>query len=190
MKKFVYILLILYSTSCNMSNTVSQDEKPIADKTQTANNKSLKTIASVPEKLTIIVLPPYDEIANAGISPNIQGYLEKEISKDSSVTLIKFPYKDLMNVPYYHVFDKKYCKPITDKVEADILVMTKLDLKERTGQMNFDQWTFKIRIYDVKNDRQKDSEITGTNMSESKIKELLKNKRQELIEEIKNYPQQ
>jgi hypothetical protein len=189
MRGIIYILLIVCLNSCNKSST-SQDKELTSDTTQTSIDTILTTTSPISEKLSIIVLPPYDEIANAGISPDIQDYLETEISKDSSVTLIKFPYKDLMNVPYHHVYDKKYCKPITDKVDADILVMTKLDLKERTGNMNSDQWTFKIRIYDVKNDRQKDSEITGANMSDSRIKEFLKSKRQELIEEIKNYPQQ
>lgn len=107
-----------------------------------------------PRKLSVIVLPPFDKIANEGISPDVQKYLEREISKDTSLNVIKFPYRALMNVPYQNVFDKKYCKPITDKVDADIIVMTKLELKVRTGQMTSDTWGVSFRIYNVRTDDQ------------------------------------
>src|SRR5687767_11194970 len=104
MNGLVYILLILCLTSCNKPNTTSHDEKVTTDSTLISNDTSLTTNRPIPKKLSIIVLPPYDEIANAGISPDIQDYLEREMLKDSSVTLIKFPYKELMNVPYHNVF--------------------------------------------------------------------------------------
>lgn len=190
MGRFVFILAILCLASCNKSDKLADNVKHTTDSTILTADTTAGVDLYAANELSIIILPSYDEIANAGISPNIQSYLEREISKDSSVTLIKFPYKDLMNIPYHNVYDKKYCKPILNKVEADIFVMTKLDINERTGHMSSDRWSFSIRIYDVKNDRQINSKIKGKGLSDNEISEMIKEKRQELIEEIKNYRQQ
>jgi hypothetical protein len=190
MERFVFILAILSLASCNKSDKLADDVENTADSTTLMSDTTAGVNLSAADELSIIILPPYDEVANAGISPNIQEYLEREISKDSSVTLIKFPYKDLMNVPYHNVYDKKYCKPILDNFDADIFVMSKLDINERTGHMSSDKWSFSIRIYDVKKDRQIDSKIKGKDLSQNGISEMVKLKIEELIEEIKNYRQQ
>ena len=187
MERFVYILLVLWLTSCHNSSNVTGDNVLTPDSIQTTSDTTTGIMIQSPlRKLSVIVLPPFDEIANAGISPSVQKYLETEISKDTSLTLIKFPYNDLMNVPYHNVFDKKYCKPITDKVDADIIIMTKLEQRERTGQMTSDKWSLSIRLYNVKKDNQVNSKITGDNLSDVEINKLLELRRQDLIAEIKN----
>jgi hypothetical protein len=187
MERFVYILLVLWLTSCHNSSNVTAENVLTTDSSQTTSDTTTETLTQGPlRKLSVIVLPPFDEIANEGISPSVQKYLETEISKDTSLTLIKFPYKDLMNVPYHNVFDKKYCKPITDKVDADILIMTKLEQRERSGQMTSDKWNLLIRLYNVKKDNQVNSIITGNNLSDVEINKLLELRQQDLIAEIKN----
>ena len=52
--------------------------------------------------------------------------------------------------------------------------------------MSSDKWSFSIRIYDVKNDRQINSKIKGKRLSDNGISEMIKQKRHELMEEIKN----
>ena len=108
------------------------------------------------QKLTIIVLPPYDEIANAGISPNVKKILEEKIV-DEEISVIKFPFKKLMGVPYQNVFDKKFCKPILQKIKADVVIMSKIDHVSANGNMETDKWNSSSRIYDVKNNKQKNS---------------------------------
>jgi hypothetical protein len=168
---------------------MSSDHKK-TDTISTANKSNIEdtiTKANFPQtKLSVIVLPPYDVIANAGISPDIQKYLETEISRDTTLTLIKFPYKQLMNIPYQNVFDRKFCKPIIDKVKADIIVMSKLDQVTRTGKMTTDKWNFQIRIYNTNNENQTNSSVTADNLTESEIKNILSDRQHDLTTEIKN----
>lgn len=155
----------------------------------TQDTSSIDTLSQTQKaqtKLTVLVLPPFDKMANAGMSPDIQEYLETEISKDTTLTLIRFPYKQLMNVPYHHVFDKKYCKPILDKVKADIIIMSKLDNLLRPGQMNADRWNFQIKIYTTSTDIQTLSSVTGNNIGGDSIKTLLADRHHKLMTEIKN----
>jgi hypothetical protein len=187
MKNIVYISLILWLSSCNNSSNVTGDNAMTTHSSETTMDTMTATSTQRRlKKISVIVLPPYDLIANEGISPDIQKYLETEISSDTSLTVIKFPYKDLINVPYHNVFDKKYCKPIADKVHADIIIMTKLELRERTGRMTSDNWNLSIRFYNVERDSQIDSKIVGDNLSDLEIKQLLEQKRLDLVEEIKN----
>jgi hypothetical protein len=106
MERFVYMLLVLWLTSCYNSSNVTAENVLTTDSSQTTSDTTTGTLTQGPlRKLSVIVLPPFDEIANEGISPSVQKYLETEISNDTSLTIIKFPYKDLMIVPYHIVFD-------------------------------------------------------------------------------------
>jgi Cft2 family RNA processing exonuclease len=91
-----------------------------------------------------------------------------------------------MNVPYQNVFDKKYCKPITDKLQIDIILMTKLEQATRTGQITRDRWSFQIKIYNTKTEKQFLSLVTGDKLTSADIESLIKSKRQDLSTEIKN----
>ncbi len=200
MKKLIFLkltIIVVIAACCNTDNTKSSQPEysvNLISKLDTvANDKTTETENTgiqgekILTKLTVLVLPPYDEVANGGFSPNIQEYLETEISKDTSLTLIRFPYKQLMHVPYQNVFDKKYCKPITDKIKTDVIVMSKLDLNTKTGEMLLDKWNFKIRIYYPNFDKQTNSRVTADNVTENEIKNILAYKRQDLTNELKNY---
>lgn len=82
----------------------------------------------------VFVLPPYDKIANRGISPNIRECIENNLSSIDSIRLIPFSVKDMMGVAYQNIFDKKYCKPILEKVSTDFIVLSKIDLRTQTGK--------------------------------------------------------
>lgn len=64
--------------------------------------------------VSILVLPPFDEIANAGVSPDIRKIIESALRDQEQLTIISFPFKQLIGVQYQMVFDKKYCKPILE----------------------------------------------------------------------------
>lgn len=155
--------------------------KKIISTDSTSGTQSLKKI-----KLSVLVLPPYDIIHNRGISPDILEYLEKVIGNDTSVTLIKFPLKKLMNTPYQNVFDKKYCKPILEVVEAQIVIMSKLDHIESTGKMSTDKWALQIRIYNTAAEIQFDSKIKADSLTAEELEHFLIVNQKELIREIKN----
>ena len=188
-KLYILIGLIMLLVSCNNTdNSINNNmtkEIIIPLNTYVNEDTTVKTNSSKP-KFLVLVLPPYDEIANAGISPNIQKYIEDEIYNDSFFTLIKFPYKQLMNVPYYNVYDKKYCKTISEKINADIIIMSKLVQITQTGNITTDQWNFQIRIYNTKTDKQIDSCIKGVKLVDREIKSIISEKLSDLISEIKS----
>ena len=152
---------------------------------KTVLHDTIKNVKARPVKLTVLVLPPYDEIANEGISPDVQKYLEELISKDTGLVLIPFPLKKLMQVPYHNVFDKKYCKPIVEKVKTDIMVMSKIDLADRKGQMASDKWNLRVRIYNTHANKQINSELKADNMTSDELQVFLKNQIRHLTAEIK-----
>lgn len=137
------------------------------------------------KKLSILVLPPYDEIANAGISPNISEIIEENIN-DEGLSVIKFPFKKLMNVPYQNVFDKKFCKPILQKIKPDIIIMSKIDQVNSSGTMETDKWNLRIKIYNVRKEVQINSSLTADNLNPSELQNFIKQNKETLIKEIKN----
>lgn len=197
MRAFISILTFITLSSCNNSDTQTikdgQTETLAIDTTKT-NIKTAIAVSSdttiIPKStltnLAVLILPPYDMIANAGISPDIQKYLESIFTTDTTLRLIKFPYRRLMNVSYQNVFDNKYCKPITDKIKTDIIIMSKLDQSTGTGDMTTDKWNFEIKIYNTKTGKQKISSLTGENLTSSEIENLINFKQQELFSETKN----
>jgi hypothetical protein len=137
-----------------------------------------------PKKLTIIVLPPYDEIANAGISPNVSEVIEENIN-DKSFSIIKFPFKKLIGVPYQNVFDKKFCKPILQKIKADVIIMSKINQVSGNGNMETDRWNLRIKIYNVSKGEQKNSSLKGDNLNSLELKSFILKNKEVLVKEIK-----
>lgn len=132
--------------------------------------------------ITILVLPPYDKIANAGASPDTQKILEASLSNRDGINVIRFPYKKLMNVSYQMVYDKKYCAPIVEKVPCDIIVMTQLVTKNETVPGLW-PWAYMTRVYDVRTGKQVDS-IKGDNLKSEDIPGDIKKKSDALVQDI------
>ena len=182
MRTFISIVTFTILTSCNNSDTqtIKDGQTKTPDIDTTIIPKATLT------NLTVLVLPPYDAIANEGISPDIQKYIEWLFTTDTTFRLMKFPYRQLMNVSYQNVFDKKYCTPITDKIKTDIIIMSKIDQTIGTGNMTTDKWNFKIKIYNTKTGNQTVSNLAADNLTSGEIENLIKSRRQELFTEIKN----
>jgi hypothetical protein len=182
MKTFEIILLFCLLGCSNSSNPNNQTSSVNSSKdTISVFNTIQKT-----EIISVLVLPPYDEIANAGISPDVQKYLEIEISKDTSLALLKFPLVKLMGVPYQMIFDRKYCKPVIEKAKTDIIVMSKLDYVSRTGSIIKDKWNLRLRIYNTNIDNQINSRVSADSLTNDELKDFLASKRDQFILEIKN----
>jgi hypothetical protein len=136
-------------------------------------------------KPTVLVLIPFDIMANAGRSPNISDCLESELSKNNTIKVIPFPYKKLMGVPYQQVFDKNYCTSILEKINVDLIIMSKLDNDKVTGGLHYDIWSFKIKIFDVKKNKQIDSQLFGNKITFEKVCGKVEQDIEILNEEIK-----
>jgi hypothetical protein len=197
MRTFISIVTFTILTSCNNSDTQTikdgRTETQAIDTTKTifktpiaASSDTTIIPKSTSANLTVLVLPPYDAIANEGISPDIQKYIENVFSTDTTFRFIKFPYKRLMNVSYQNVFDKKYCSPITDKIKTDIIIMSKLEQVTGTGNMTTDKWNFEIKIYNTRTGSQKLSNLNTNDLTSSEIENYIKSKQQELFSETKN----
>lgn len=198
MRTFISIVTCTLLASCNNSNVRTiKDEKTDSSVVNTTKTNIRTTIAAssdttkIPEStltnhLTVLVLPPYDLIANEGISPDIQNYLESIFKTDTTFTLIKFPYRRLINISYQNVFDKKYCSPIMNKIKTDIIIMSKIDQSIGTGNMITDRWNLKIKIFNTETGLQKLSNLNTNNLTRDEIENLLRSKQQELFRETKN----
>ncbi|MFC0878976.1 hypothetical protein ACE01N_20445 [Saccharicrinis sp. FJH2] len=128
----------------------------------------------------VFVLPPYDKIANRGISPNIQECIENKLSSIDSINLIPFSFKDMMGVAYQNIFDKKYCKPILERVSTDFIVLSKIDLRTQTGKMGTDTWDFEIKIYDINRGFQFNS-LKGENLTSKEMCDYIEKNIEEIL---------
>ena len=127
------------------------------------------------EKISVLVLPPREGMwKSLGLSPYIKKQLETALTMDSIFSLTKFP-KELMSLGVYcGVFDKKYCSQVIEKVETDFIIMSNLTIEgSKTGNMNTDKWNARIRIYNVKANKQIDSELKVNNLNESEMENFI-----------------
>jgi len=136
-------------------------------------------------KPSVLILIPFDLNANGGFSPETQEILEKKVINHSDINLIKFPLIKLMNVSYQNIYDKKYCKPILEKINVDFIIMTKLDLENELAYPK--KWSLNFRIYNVKNNTQLNSKLKGKNLTLKEIEKMVSSDYGILINEIKNY---
>ncbi|HEY0652968.1 MAG TPA: hypothetical protein VGD65_07565 [Chryseosolibacter sp.] len=130
----------------------------------------------------VLILPPYDQIANAGVSPDTRTILESSLSNKAQLSVIPFPFRTLMGVQYQMVYDKKYCEPIIDKVDCDVIIMTHLitDNERKPGTW---PWHYKIRVYNTRTKQQLNS-ISGNNLKAEDIASDISSKIDRLIKDI------
>lgn len=64
--------------------------------------------------------------------------------------------------------------------------MSKIDHVSANGNMETDKWNLSIRIYDVKNNKQKNSSLKGKNLTTLELENFIVKNRETLIKEIKN----
>lgn len=132
--------------------------------------------------VNVLIIPPHDEIANAGISPDIREILETVLTNRGKLSVIPFPFKKLIDVPYQMVFDKKYCKPIADKVDCDIIIMTQI-ITDNERKPGIWPWAYKIRIYNIRTGKQLNS-IEGKNLKEDDVQKDIVGKIDKLMTDI------
>ena len=145
-----------------------------------AADRSVNLMAD--SSINVLVLPAYDEIANAGVSPDIQRILESILAGKGQISITRFPFKKLMNVPYQMVYDKKYCKPILAKVDCDIIVMSQI-ITNNERKPGIWLWAYKIQVYNVKTDKQLNS-IEGQDLSADDFRADIESKIAKLIGDI------
>ena len=126
----------------------------------------------VDSTVKVLVLIPYDEIANAGVSPDTRRILESSLAGKEGLSVIPFPFKKLRGVPCQMVYDKKYCKPIIDKVDCDVIIMTQI-ITDNERKPGIWPWAYKIRVYNIRTGKQLNS-IHGKNLKSDDFSEDIK----------------
>jgi hypothetical protein len=130
----------------------------------------------------VLVLPPFDAIENAGVSPDISKIIETTLTEQGQLSVLSFPYKQLMGVPYQMVFDKKYCRPILDKVDCDVIIMSQI-ITDNERKPGFWPWSYKIRVYNARTGKQLNS-IQGDNLKAEDFQKDINSKVDKLIRDI------
>lgn len=133
--------------------------------------------------VTVLVLPPHDAIANAGASPDTRSILEAALSDNGILSIIEFPFKKLMNVPYQMIYDKEYCKPILDLVQCDVIIMTQLiTVNER--KPGIWPWSYEVKVFNTITGKQINS-IGGVDLKPEEIQNDVVSKIKILIADIR-----
>ncbi|GEM_PF-4039821 len=72
--------------------------------------------------------------------------IEQELNRFENMNVLPFRYQDLMGVHYQGVFDKKYCPPILEKVDADVLILTRFVQQYLGPERDEFDWGYELRI--------------------------------------------
>jgi hypothetical protein len=126
-----------------------------------------------------IILPPYDEIAGKGSSPDVDRYLKSVLKSQKEIAILPIDYKQAV----YMIFDKKYLKQIIDTIHPDAVIMSKLKLSKGTGNMASDLWDIKIRLYISKSDKQIDL-FHAEALTNGKIRDTINSIRGKIVKAI------
>jgi len=147
-----------------------------------AFERELAAINSTDSTVKVLVLPPHDQIANIGGSPDIRETIESALTDTDQLSVLPFPFKQLMGVRYQMVFDKKYCKSILEKVECDVIVMSQI-ITDNERKPGIWPWSYKIRVYNVRTGRQLNS-IYGDDLNAEDFQKDIHSKVNELVKDI------
>jgi len=158
------LLFLVYQISLRKFLQTRTAQKRITEFLKDTAKTSSTHQNPTPDSIKVLVLPPYDEIANLGASPDTQGILEEILNGNGKIKVIPFPLKRLMNVNYQMVFDKKYCKPIVDRVACEVIIMNQIITKNE-HEPGFWPWAYRVRIYNIKTNQQIES-ISGNGFFE------------------------
>lgn len=165
-KLLMFTFLIILFTECKDEKAIKNIDKPTKNENEISNNIlrqdsiKIETIKKNTDstkleidkkdnsKIRILVIECSN---NYGMEYDFNKTIFNELKKNKNFELIPFSYKKLMNVNYHGVYDKKYAKPIMEKVNADIFVMTKFIsnnyLQERNAKI---YWGYETKILNTK----------------------------------------
>lgn len=162
--KFLHLSICLFLfVSCDSTNKKKQKRTEVKKDTVLVDTSTELTDETVkiekplpPKALEIIVM----QCAN-GYDYSQQGYdfnpiIEKELNTFKNINVQPFPDKALMGVSYQGVFDKKYCPPIIEKVDADFLILTQFDKRLNVFD-TLQKWGYELRIVETKTLKQMNS---------------------------------
>ncbi|MDO6739490.1 hypothetical protein [Wenyingzhuangia sp. 2_MG-2023] len=154
-----YIAFILLSitsfVSCKNQNHEKQHENLSVLNIDTLQSKKVETyFEKKADTLKIMVLPCWNHYTYGTYGYEVTPVIERELKRFKNLKVIPLPLKKLMDVPYQVVFDKKYCKPIIERVNTDILVLSRFDKEIDPVRRNEMVWGYELKLVETKGMKQ------------------------------------
>ncbi len=172
------------------SQTIKQDApapKPVEVPVDTISVHTAEQQAEiVEEKTTILVIQCSNGYGYSAQGYNFNPVVERELKKVSGFEVLRFPYKKLQNVIYQGVYDKKYAKPIIDKVDADIFIMTRFAENMHELPINYNGWGYELKLLNTKTLKQKISIGKENLKSYEELEKSIVDNIDKLTEDIKS----
>ncbi|WP_294733709.1 hypothetical protein [uncultured Flavobacterium sp.] len=137
-----------------------------------------KEIKNEERSVKILMMPCSNGYEYALHNYNFDPIIEREFKKSTGFEVVEFPYKKLMNIAYQGVYDKKYAKPIIEKVNADIFIMTRFtgNAYGTIGNEEATYWGYETKILNTKTMKQKVSIGANNLLNYEEIeKDIVKN---------------
>lgn len=153
------VVSILAVIGCSTPDTNTQnvtEEKGLKNEDGSADRSTVeseghvsKDVASV-DTFEVIVVQCANGYEYAMYNYDFNPVIERELNTFETIDVKPFPYKTLMGVAYQGVFDKKYCPPIIEKVDADFLILTRFDKRYDELNRKPAKWGYELRIVNTK----------------------------------------
>jgi hypothetical protein len=107
-------------------------------------------------KITILVIQCSNGYEYSMFGYDFNPIIERELRRIENIEVIPFSLKKLMGVTYQGVYDRKYCKPILDKVDADYYIMTRFtgEYPPDTPNMSKMNWGYETKVLNTKSMQQ------------------------------------
>ena len=146
------------------TNEPGEEAVESANLTSTAKDSTASEPSAI-DTLRVIVVQCSNGYEYAMHGYDFNPVIETELDKFENIKVEPFPLKKLMGVAYQGVFDKKYCPPIIEKVEADYLVLTQFSHKSHPLVTPGIDWGYELRIVNTATLEQVNS-ISAANLKE------------------------
>lgn len=168
--KNLLTLLVLIACSFFSLQCQNKEKKLIPLKTspeiikqkQFDQSDSIQTVIKIDAKKTtnkikVLVIQCSNGYGYSGGGYDFNPIIEKELRKNLKFEMLPFSYKKLQGVIYQGVYDKKYAKPIMEKIKADIYIMTSFEggMLEMPGDDEQKKWGYEVKILNGKTLQQK-----------------------------------
>lgn len=136
-------------STMNKPDTIQKNDEPSLDTTRLGSDQQIQT------PISILILPCSNGYDYAAAGYDFGPLLTKELNSHDGISVLDFPYKTLQNIPYYGVYDKRYCDGIIKKVKCDFILMSKFaaptpDVNSGTTL----NWGYEIKLLNTKTMKQ------------------------------------